>query len=385
MPTVKVDNNSVEIYYELHGEGPHKILFIVGFTESCRSWDRQIRFFKEYSDVFQICVFDNRGAGKSSIPNTFYSIRRMALDAWELLHHLRWHSVHVVGLSMGGMIAQELCLIDYEMSSNRNGDVSQNSPTLSSSHNSSNIDKNRNETSTPSDVMTTRGIVKSVVFAVTHAGGLSSWPPLATAWKLAIGWLWARSPLQEAQFFLPVLYSPHFLSLPFSEYLQRLEDQKRHHYGGHKNHSTELTPDAYRTVLDFLSAEWTKKGKINTVGCLHQLGAITRHYLTTAQLHAVGSHVAHILIVGASNDQMIRPENSRMLHRVWPHAEFVELSSGHMVHIECEVEFNTLVLNHFLRAIASSDSKADRCPTPLERSLLEIPSHQNLVSHSPCT
>lgn len=299
--------------------------------------------------------------------------------------------------AMGGMIAQELCLIDYEMSKKNQTEECQKSSSLFPSHDNSNTEMNTNtndhENQTENREIKTNGtsLVKSVVFAVTHAGGLCSLPPFSTMWRLTLGWLRARSPIQEAQFFLPSLYSSQFLSLPFSEYLERVEEQKRSYFNRtypsseHENHSTELTTNSFRTVFDFLVVEWTKKGKINTLGCLHQLGAIMRHYLTVDQLKTLGSHVPHILIIGASEDQLIRPENSRQLHRLWPHAVFVECHSGHMVHIECEVEFNALVFQHLLRSISTLDIDSLQSQhTPLSSSLFQSSSDTNNISHFSC-
>jgi pimeloyl-ACP methyl ester carboxylesterase len=53
--------------------------------------------------------YDNCGCGRSSSPLTFeYSTVQMAKDALELIDHLCWSQCHVVGISMGGMIALEL-------------------------------------------------------------------------------------------------------------------------------------------------------------------------------------------------------------------------------------------------------------------------------------
>lgn len=105
---------SCSIYYELHGnpEATQKILFITGFCTTCAAWDHQIEYFAKLGD-YQLCVFDNRCCGKTRCTYVNLSTRLFAEDARDLLDHLGWHdSIHLVGLSMGGMIAQELALLD---------------------------------------------------------------------------------------------------------------------------------------------------------------------------------------------------------------------------------------------------------------------------------
>ncbi|KAJ3306697.1 hypothetical protein HDV03_004328 [Kappamyces sp. JEL0829] len=106
MPTVKV-SEGVELYYALQGVGPHKVLFISGLGAFCHQWDMQVEYFAALPE-FTVCIYDNRGAGLSSCPKPPYTTTMLADDAIALLDHLDWNNVHIVGLSMGGMIAQEL-------------------------------------------------------------------------------------------------------------------------------------------------------------------------------------------------------------------------------------------------------------------------------------
>ncbi|KAL3896724.1 MAG: hypothetical protein SGCHY_003889 [Lobulomycetales sp.] len=84
----------------------------MGFASDHTLWDFQAEYWQRHSD-FTVCVFDNRGVGQSEAPRHRYTTSMMAQDSLDLLDHLGWtgKGVHVIGYSMGGMVAQELCLI----------------------------------------------------------------------------------------------------------------------------------------------------------------------------------------------------------------------------------------------------------------------------------
>ena len=77
-------------------------------------WQRQMRDFGHNSDKYSCLIFDNRGMGESDAPLLRYSTSEMAKDTFEVLEHVGWmpegdeRAVHVLGISMGGMIAQEM-------------------------------------------------------------------------------------------------------------------------------------------------------------------------------------------------------------------------------------------------------------------------------------
>lgn len=87
----------------------------MGLGGFMKTWQRQLKDFGHTeADKFTSLTFDNRGMGESGKPLLRYTTSEMAKDLVELLDHVGWtenRSVHVVGISMGGMIAQELvCL-----------------------------------------------------------------------------------------------------------------------------------------------------------------------------------------------------------------------------------------------------------------------------------
>ncbi|KAH9812755.1 alpha/beta hydrolase [Melampsora americana] len=103
-----------KIYFELHGsENPtHKMVFSLNNT--CFSWSRQVEHFSK-KPGHAVLVFDNRGVGYSSPGRLeLYKTSEMAKDVLELLDYIHWtepRSLHIIGVSMGGMITQELCFL----------------------------------------------------------------------------------------------------------------------------------------------------------------------------------------------------------------------------------------------------------------------------------
>jgi len=104
MPRLKV--NDIEIYYELHGWGDPLVL-IMGLRRNAEWWFRQV---PDLSKHFKVLVFDNRGAGRTEKPVMDYSIRLFADDMAGLMEALDIKKAHILGISMGGYIAQELAI-----------------------------------------------------------------------------------------------------------------------------------------------------------------------------------------------------------------------------------------------------------------------------------
>lgn len=102
----KIKANGVELYYEQAGQGPHLVL-IEGLGVATWIWEKQVPAFSPH---FTTLIYDNRGAGKSEKPAGPYSISMMADDLAALLDSLHIARAHVVGISMGGFIAQDFAL-----------------------------------------------------------------------------------------------------------------------------------------------------------------------------------------------------------------------------------------------------------------------------------
>ena len=105
MPRVKV--NDIEMYYEIHGEGP-KLFFISGSWADLRR--NPTIFDRPLAEHFKVLAFDQRGLGQSSKPDKPYTIADYADDAAGLIKALDWGISDVMGASFGGMVAQEFVL-----------------------------------------------------------------------------------------------------------------------------------------------------------------------------------------------------------------------------------------------------------------------------------
>lgn len=96
-----------EIFYERGGSG-EPLLLVMGLSGTHRTWGQP--FLDALREDFEVVVYDHRGIGHSSRAEPGFSIADLADDAAGLLDELGWDAAHVVGISMGGMVAQEIAL-----------------------------------------------------------------------------------------------------------------------------------------------------------------------------------------------------------------------------------------------------------------------------------
>ncbi len=104
MPTTEA--NGQTIYYEDHGEG-EPLLLVPGLAMDTLAWALQVPAF---SARHRTILFDNRDVGQSSMAEARYDIADMARDALALADALELDSFHLLGVSMGGAIAEEMAL-----------------------------------------------------------------------------------------------------------------------------------------------------------------------------------------------------------------------------------------------------------------------------------
>src|SRR5260370_4187765 len=101
-----VENQEAKIYWDEQGHGS-PVLLIMGLGYPSVMWYRTRPVL---APRYRTIVLDNRGVGRSGVPPGPYPIALMASDAAAVLDAAGIESVHVFGISMGGMIAQEFAL-----------------------------------------------------------------------------------------------------------------------------------------------------------------------------------------------------------------------------------------------------------------------------------
>eukprot|EP01006_Ploeotia_vitrea_P006621 TRINITY_DN14115_c0_g1_i1.p1 TRINITY_DN14115_c0_g1~~TRINITY_DN14115_c0_g1_i1.p1 ORF type:complete len:527 (-),score=236.54 TRINITY_DN14115_c0_g1_i1:222-1742(-) len=287
----------VRLRYELHGTGPTKVVLIMGLGQAYEAWKCQVDMFNELNarhreqhhgrDRFEVCVFDNRGAGLSSVPSGYTTTQTMANDAISLLTNvLRWRRVHVVGISMGGMISQRLAV-------------------------------------------TRPDIVQSLTLVNTHAGGRYAIAPFRASWLLLQ--LTINPPKDMDRMIdsmLELLYGK-----PVFRDKKRADELRAYH--------------RYRTKTSL---------KPTTRGFTSQLLAVVSHYVTTSELRSLRKRRDNgrrepvpVLVCVGTADNLVRPENSKILARE-TNGKLVEFKDvGHALTMQVSEEFNRELLAHIDR------------------------------------
>jgi 3-oxoadipate enol-lactonase len=104
MPTTQVGSHTV--FYDERGTG-HALLLLMGLGARRVGWLKQI---EPFSARYRVINMDNRDAGDSALGTGPYTIADMAEDVAGVIQNLELGTAHVAGISMGGMIAQELAI-----------------------------------------------------------------------------------------------------------------------------------------------------------------------------------------------------------------------------------------------------------------------------------
>ncbi|KAJ7756835.1 alpha/beta-hydrolase [Mycena maculata] len=275
---------SHSLYYEVHGTGPQKVAFIMGLNSSCFAWLSQVQHFGRLAD-YTILVFDNRGVGHSGTPRGPYTTSGMAEDAIVLLDYLGWtekRDIHVVGISLGGMIAQELA------------------------------------TRIPERIV-------SLTLAVTTPGGpfwtnFPPWKGLVSLAKLTF----TADVEQKIPLILDMVYPTKWIDEPAEE------DEE-----GRMNREVQV--ELYRQRFLHTAPQVF-------IGSLSQMSAGLTHHVTSQRLKSISEAIPKVLILTGDDDNLVNPSNSILLKSSMPDAELVQWeATGHALHVQRPKRFNQLL------------------------------------------
>jgi len=98
--------NGIDVYYEVSGDGP-PLLFING---SGSTIDDVRPLTALFAPAFRVAIADSRGMGRTSVPEAAYAMADLASDAVGLADRLGWAAFNLIGVSFGGMVAQEVAV-----------------------------------------------------------------------------------------------------------------------------------------------------------------------------------------------------------------------------------------------------------------------------------
>lgn len=271
---------SHSLYFEQHGTGPEKILFIMGLSSTLFSWGPQVEYFGRKPE-YSVLVFDNRGVGNSGAPRGPYTTSGMAEDTIALLNYVGWtadNDVHVVGSSLGGMIAQEL------------------------------------STRIPERII-------SMTLAVTRSKGslLSVFPSLHGCYALAR--LMVTRTDAKLPIILGMLFPPEWLDAKADNDLKgrtNRELQAEEHY----KRLTVVRPQPQQ-------------------GALSQMAAALTHDVSANRLRKISATIPKIIIMTGTKDKLVDPAGSRWMAENMPEAEFVVWEGvGHALQVQCSARYN---------------------------------------------
>lgn len=102
-----VDVHQHRLWYEQYGQEGTPVMLVMGFGISARAWRPQIESLREHH---RVAVFDHRGIADSEPSRTPYDFQVLADDAMAVADHLGFETAHWVGVSMGGMLCQNIAV-----------------------------------------------------------------------------------------------------------------------------------------------------------------------------------------------------------------------------------------------------------------------------------
>jgi len=284
---------------EIHGSNnpsATRLLLIMGLNNSCFGWHNQVRHFGS-AEGYAVLVFDNRGVGNSDNPRGPYKTSDMAKDVVELLEYVGWtenRSINVIGISMGGMIAEELAL-----------DIPER--------------------------------ILSLILNSTSHGNTFDLPSRKGLWmfaRLLSGTI--RTPEGQVALVVDSLYPTDWLNgddekNPGSTRRERMEKEFLYRY-----HITRRQPYS---------------------GRLSQVAAALGHKVSKERFLTISKTIPKVAIMTGDDDNLINPKRSKEIHAFIPGSEFkLVKGGGHALPSQIPEEYNEWVTKVISEAKAEVDS-----------------------------
>lgn len=282
-------SSNTSLYYALFGCGPVKVVLLMGIATSGLAWKNQIEYLVSFPQ-YQVCIIDNRGSGRTVTPRGRITTSWMAQDVDQLLVHLGWDKVHLVGNSLGGMIAQELAL------------------------------------RIPDKLL-------SLSLIATHAGGWKSYIPPWSVFTTGARHFFAKDYRSQMRSLMGLVFSEKFLDLP----------------GKKENFS--IINGEYSTILDFyldligqFDQVFVKDNPL--LAFAQQLTAVLTHRVDGDRLGSLKDRFPVLLIVG-TGDKIIDPSHMYNIHSSIGGNLVKFEGAGHAVTEECLNDVNEALHKHF--------------------------------------
>ncbi|KAJ6627919.1 alpha beta-hydrolase [Mycena sp. CBHHK59/15] len=274
------------LYYEQHGTGDKHVVMINGLNTNSFSWDFQVR---NLAPKHSVLVFDNRGCGYSEYPAGRYTTSGMAEDVIALLDHIGWTStrqIHVVGASLGGMIAQELA---------------------------SRIPHR----------------IASLTLCVTTPGGrpwqnLPPWEGIRCLTHLLI----TKDVAKKVPTVMHMLYHASWLDAPAEN-------------DPHGRTNRQVQTETYLRRVAFSPPQLI-------LGHVSQLGAALTHHVAPGRLREISRTVPKVVVLFGDEDRLMDVRHSRALLAAMPEAESVQWTeTGHGISSQRPARFRDLLIRVF--------------------------------------
>ncbi|OQR87578.1 serine protease family S33 [Achlya hypogyna] len=287
--------SGLNVEYVIHGsnDAPEKVVLIMGLMSEKEAWAPLLSTFLEPKSAtasrYQFLTFDNRGVGGTDKPAEYYSTSIMADDVLQLMKFVGWDKAHVVGISMGGMIAQEVA------------------------------SRGPSRVASLALLVTTPGSIQ---------GALPHTPQLCGYWELTKVLFGSDDSIDT---FLYTMYPDAFLDSAV------------------RGDESGMT---YRNLLTEYHQARLRHSRVTAAGKHGQYAACLTHNLRPSRLAAIQQAGFPILVVGAGEDRLLHFNNSNILHdnlKGERTTKIIYETSGHNVIVQ-EREAVAAALDHHFQS-----------------------------------